>query len=63
MISHFHALIKIDTDDVALKLEDSLVSGRFKTNISTYLKVLKDCFIDRRKKEIIGTTLSIKYGQ
>jgi hypothetical protein len=35
------ALIKIDTDDVASSWKDSLVSGRFKTNISTYLKVLK----------------------
>jgi uncharacterized protein YbjT (DUF2867 family) len=54
------ALIKIDTDDVASSWKDSLVSGRFKTNISTYLKVpKKDCFIDRRKKEIIDRDYTI----
>jgi hypothetical protein len=32
----------------------------FKTNISTYLKVpKKDCFIDRRKKEIIDRDYTI----
>lgn len=54
------ALIKIDTDAVASSWKDSLVSGRFKTNISTYLKVpKKDCFIDRRKKEIINRDYTI----
>lgn len=54
------ALIKIDTDAVASSWKDSLVSGRFKTNISTYLKVpKKDCFIDRRKKEIINRAYTI----
>jgi uncharacterized protein YbjT (DUF2867 family) len=54
------ALIKIDTDAVASSWKDSLVSGRFKTNISTYLKVpKKDCFIDRRKKEIIDRNYTI----
>jgi hypothetical protein len=40
--------------------KDSLVSGRFKTNISTYLKYLKDCYIDRRKKKIIDRDYTIK---
>jgi uncharacterized protein YbjT (DUF2867 family) len=54
------ALIKVDTDAVASSWKDSLVSGRFKTNISTYLKVpKKDCFIDRRKKEIIDRNFTI----
>ena len=54
------ALIKIDTDAVASSWKDSLVSGRFKSNISTYLKVpKKDCFIDRRKKEIIDKEYTI----
>ena len=54
------ALIKIDTDAVASSWKDSLVSGRFKTNISTYLKVpKKDCYIDRRKKEIINRDYTI----
>ena len=47
------ALIKVDEDKVASSWKDSLVSGRFSTNISEYLKIpKKDCFIDRRKKEI-----------
>ena len=54
------ALIKVDEDKVASSWKDSLVSGRFKTNISTYLKVpKKDCFIDRRKKEIIDRDFTI----
>ena len=54
------ALIKVDEDKVASSWKDSLVSGRFKTNISTYLKVpKKDCFIDRRKKEIINRDFTI----
>ena len=49
------ALIKIDEDKVTSSWKDSLISGRFKTNISEHLKVpKKDCFIDRRKKEIIN---------
>lgn len=47
------ALIKVDEDKVASSWKDSLVSGRFSSNISEYLKIpKKDCFIDRRKKEI-----------
>lgn len=55
------ALSKIESDTVASSWKDSLVSGRFKTNISTYLKVpKKDCYIDRRKKEIIDREYTIK---
>ncbi|MFM9825667.1 SDR family oxidoreductase [Flavobacterium sp.] len=47
------ALIKIKEDKVISSWKDSLVSGRFNTNISGFLKVpKKGCFIDRRKKEI-----------
>lgn len=47
------ALIKVNEDKVASSWKDSLVSGRFNTNISKFLKVpKKGCFIDRRKKEI-----------
>lgn len=54
------ALIKIESDTVASSWKDSLVSGRFKSNISTYLKVpKKDCYIDRRKKEIIDRDYTI----
>ena len=55
------ALVKIESNSVASSWKDSLVSGRFKTNISTYLKVpKKDCYIDRRKKEIIDREYTIK---
>jgi uncharacterized protein YbjT (DUF2867 family) len=48
------ALIKVNEDQVASSWKDSLVSGRFNTNMSEYLKVpKKDCFIDRRKMSII----------
>ncbi|UQD56315.1 SDR family oxidoreductase [Flavobacterium sp. K5-23] len=54
------ALLKVEADNVASSWKDSLVSGRFKTNISTYLKIpKKDCFIDRRKKEIIDREYTI----
>lgn len=54
------ALIKVDEDQVASSWKDSLVSGRFKNNISEYLKVpKKDCYIDRRKKEIIDREYTI----
>ena len=54
------ALIKIETDAVASSWKDSLVSGRFKTNISAYLKVpKKDCYIDRRKMKIIDREFTI----
>jgi uncharacterized protein YbjT (DUF2867 family) len=47
------ALVKIDEDNIVSSWKDSLISGRFSANISEYLKVpKKDCFIDRRKKQI-----------
>ncbi len=55
------ALIKVDEDKVASSWKDSLVSGRFNSNMSEYLKVpKKDCFIDRRKKEIIDRDFTIE---
>jgi hypothetical protein len=54
------ALVKVDADKVASSWKDSLVSGRFKTNISEHLKIpKKGCFIDRRKKEIINRDFTI----
>jgi uncharacterized protein YbjT (DUF2867 family) len=54
------ALIKVDEDNVASSWKDSLVSGRFNTNMSEYLKIpKKDCFIDRRKMEIIDREYTI----
>lgn len=54
------ALVKVDEDKVASSWKDSLISGRFKSNISKYLKVpKKDCYIDRRKKEIINRDFTI----
>ncbi|WP_343617129.1 SDR family oxidoreductase [Flavobacterium sp.] len=47
------ALIKIDEDAVASSWKDSQISGQFKGSVGYYLKVpKKDCFIDRRKREI-----------
>ena len=55
------ALIKVDTDDVVSSWKDSLISGRFKSNISKHLKIpKKDCYIDRRKKEIIDRNYTIE---
>ena len=55
------ALIKVDEDMIASSWKDSLVSGRFSSNLSEYLKVpKKDCFIDRRKKEIINREFTIE---
>jgi uncharacterized protein YbjT (DUF2867 family) len=55
------ALIKVDKDDVVSSWKDSLISGRFSSNISKFLKVpKKDCFIDRRKKEIINREFTIE---
>jgi uncharacterized protein YbjT (DUF2867 family) len=55
------ALIKIDEDKIVSSWKDSLVSGRFTNNISEYLKVpKKDCFIDRRKKEIENREYTIE---
>lgn len=54
------ALIKVDEDKVASSWKDSLISGRFTSNLSEYLKVpKKDCFIDRRKMEIIDREFTI----
>ena len=54
------ALIKVDEDKVASSWKDSLVSGRFNSNMSEYLKIpKKDCFIDRRKMEIIDREFTI----
>ncbi len=56
----YKALKKVDTDSVASSWKDSLISGRFSSNISEYLKVpKKDCFIDRRKKEILNRDFTI----
>lgn len=54
------ALTKVGEDKVASSWKDSLISGRFKSNISEYLKVpKKGCYIDRRKKEIINRDFTI----
>lgn len=54
------ALIKVDTDKVASSWKDSLVSGRFTTNMSEYLKIPEeDCFIDKRKLEIVDREYTI----
>ena len=54
------ALIKVDKDDVVSSWKDSLISGRFSSNISKFIKIpKKDCFIDRRKKEIINRNFTI----
>lgn len=54
------ALIKVSEDKVASSWKDSLVSGRFKSNISKFLKVpKKDCYIDRRKKQIENRDFTI----
>jgi len=54
------ALIKVDEDKVASSWKDSLVSGRFNSNISGFLKVpKKGCYIDRRKKEIENLDFTI----
>lgn len=54
------ALIKVDEDKVASSWKDSLVSGRFNSNISQFLKVpKKNCYIDRRKKEIQNRAFTI----
>ncbi len=47
------ALVKIDEDAVASSWKDSQISGQFKGSVEYYLKIpKKDCFIDRRKREI-----------
>ena len=55
------ALKKVDKNNVVSSWKDSLVSGRFSNGISEFLKVpKKDCFIDRRKKQIIDRTFTIE---
>jgi uncharacterized protein YbjT (DUF2867 family) len=55
------ALKKVDKDNVVSSWKDSLVSGRFSSNISEFLKIpKKGCFIDRRKKEIINRAFTIE---
>jgi len=55
------ALIKIDKDDIVSSWKDSLISGQFKGNVANYLKVpKKNCFIDRRKREIINRQYTIE---
>lgn len=55
------ALIKVEEDQVVSSWKDSLISGRFSNNISEYLKVpKKDCFIDRRKMEIMNRDFTIE---
>ncbi|MDW8850909.1 SDR family oxidoreductase [Flavobacterium sp. MMLR14_040] len=55
------ALIKINEDNIVSSWKDSLISGRFKGNLAHYLKVpKKDCFIDRRKREILDREFTIE---
>ncbi|MFB3387043.1 SDR family oxidoreductase [Flavobacterium sp. LAR06] len=55
------ALIKINEDNIVSSWKDSLVSGQFKGNLAYYLKVpKKDCYIDRRKREIINREYTIE---
>jgi len=55
------ALIKINEDNIISSWKDSLISGRFKGNLTQYLKVPKrDCFIDRRKREILDREFTIE---
>lgn len=54
------ALIKIEEDAIVSSWKDSMISGRFKGSVSSYLKVpKKDCFIDRRKREIKNRDFTI----
>lgn len=55
------ALQKIQENDIISSWKDSLVSGRFTGNLNQYLKVpKKNCYIDRRKKEIINREYTIE---
>jgi uncharacterized protein YbjT (DUF2867 family) len=55
------ALLKIDENNIVSSWKDSLISGRFSANISEYLKVpKKDCYIDRRKKQIQNRDFTIE---
>ena len=54
------ALIKIEEDAIVSSWKDSMISGRFKGSVANYLKVpKKDCFIDRRKREIKNREFTI----
>ena len=54
------ALVKIDEDDIVSSWKDARVSGRFARNIANVIKVpKKDCFIDRRKREIVDREYTI----
>ncbi len=49
------ALVKIDKDDIVSSWKDAMISGQFTRSVADYLKVpKKNCFIDRRKKEILN---------
>lgn len=55
------ALIKVKEDKVISSWKDSLISGRFNTNISEFLKVpKKGCYIDRRRKQIEDKDLTLE---
>jgi uncharacterized protein YbjT (DUF2867 family) len=55
------ALLKINEDNIVSSWKDSLISGQFKGNVGHYLKVpKKDCFIDRRKEDIINREYTIE---
>lgn len=54
------ALVKTDNDEIASSWKDALVSGHFSGSLSDYMKIPKrNCFIDRRKKEIINRKYTI----
>lgn len=54
------ALVKVDEDKVVSSWKDSLISGRFNTNMSQHLIIpKKGCFIDQRKMEIIDKEYTI----
>lgn len=55
------ALVKINNNNVISSWKDSLISGRLGSDISKYYKVpKKNCFIDRRKKEIFNKNHTIE---
>jgi uncharacterized protein YbjT (DUF2867 family) len=55
------ALVKVEQDNVTSSWKDSLISGRLSLNISRFLKVpKKDCYIDRRKKDIENREYTIE---
>jgi uncharacterized protein YbjT (DUF2867 family) len=55
------ALVKIDKDDIVSSWKDAMISGQFMGNVADYLKIpKKDCFIDRRKKEIVNRKFTME---